>query len=77
MEEYLLEHNIRMSDFIFIVGWLAIILVFLTFIWVITIQNYKLEKKFHMKHCFWFWIGDILLSIILVPIAVRCIIFLL
>lgn len=68
MEEYLLQHNVTISDFwIFVVLWIFGI-VALFFMWRATIKLYMVEKKYNNDHNCLTWIGSIAISGILIPV---------
>lgn len=58
MEQYLLEHNVTMSDFwVFLFAWVfGVVLLF--FLWRSTIKLYQIEKKHGHLHNYMTWIGS-------------------
>ena len=70
MEEYLLQHNVTISDFwIFVVLWiLGIVLLF--FMWRATIKLYMVEKKYNHYHNYLTWIGSSVLTFVFGPVIV-------
>ena len=68
MEEYLLQHNVTISDFwIFVVLWILGI-VALFFMWRSTIKLYMVEKKYNNDHNYLTWIGSIVISTVFIPV---------
>jgi hypothetical protein len=68
MEEYLLQHNVTMSDFwILVVLWILGIVV-LFFMWRATIKLYMVEKKCNYFHNYLTWIGSIVISGVFIPV---------
>ena len=68
MEEYLLQHNVTISDFwINVVLWIfGIALLF--FMWRATIKLYMVEKKYDHDHNCLTWITSIVISGIFMPV---------
>ena len=68
MEQYLLQHNVTISDFwILVVFWIFGI-VALFFMWRTTIKLYMVEKKYNNYHNYLTWITSIVISGILIPV---------
>ena len=68
MEQYLLQHNVTISDFwILVVFWIFGI-VSLFFMWRTTIKLYMVEKKYNHYHNYLTWITSIVISGILIPV---------
>ena len=68
MEEYLLQHNVTMSDFwILVVLWICgIVALFL--MWRATIKLYMDEKKCNHYHNILTWMTSIVISGVLIPV---------
>ena len=77
MEEYLLQHNVTMTDFwIFVVLW-CIGAVILTLLWMTTIKVFKEEKKQDRLNATLMWIvvSTAITYVILPPLAMGAVHF--
>lgn len=70
MEEYLLQHNVTMSDFWGLLFAWVFGVVLLFFLWRSTIKLYQTEKKYGHLHNYITWIGSSALTIVFGPAIV-------
>ena len=70
MEQYLLQHNVTMTDFWILFSLFVLGIAFMTYLWVKTIKLYKEEKENNLNHNWMMWIVSSLLTIKFLPVFI-------
>lgn len=67
MEQYLLLHNVTMTDFLIFIILGIFNIFFLVFVWIKAIKIYKMEKMYNEHHNAITWVGAISYTAVVTP----------
>ena len=70
MEEYLLQHNVTMTDFWILALLWCLGLALLIYLWIKTVEIYKEEKRKQQFHNGIMWIASASLTYLILPLLV-------